>query len=232
MNLAMSEPATLPGHLPPPSKMALSPDIALAPEALASEALASERELSAAAKQKAAMLELEHRVAQLENAVADLAAADSQDTQALENRVALKVMERLQRKAPDSERAEYVTPEPPRPSASRQHVSDQESAASSRATSERVKTARDPWLLVDMIASARLWWRMLCDRRHRLAWTTHVVVWVCLAAILLSAIWFPLAWIPFVGSYLDKVLDLLLAYFIYMALSRETRRYRETLAAG
>ncbi|MBI3410035.1 MAG: hypothetical protein HY040_16970 [Planctomycetes bacterium] len=191
----MSEPATLPEHLLPPVHTALS---------------------------SAAMLELEHRVGRLENAVSDL-----QDTQSLENRVALKVMERLQLKAKDSEHAEKVTAESPRQSASPPHAFDDDPASLSRATPPRA-----PWLLVDMIASARLLWRMLFDRRHRLAWTTHLVVWACLVAILLSAFWFPLAWIPFVGSYLDKVLDLLLAYFIYMALSRETRRYRETLAAG
>src|SRR5262245_8878754 len=210
---AMSEPATLPEHSLPPVEMALATNVPLSSSAMRDVAM-----------QRAAIVELEHRIARLENAVADLNAAQAQDTEALENRVARKVMARLQVKAKDAERAEYVTAVTPRPTS---HAHDDESTAPTHTT-----TGRQPWLLVDMIGSARLLWRMLFDPRHRLAWTTHVVVWVCLAAILLSAIWFPLAWIPFVGSYLDKVLDLLLAYFIYMALSRETRRYRETLAAG
>lgn len=56
-----------------------------------------------------------------------------------------------------------------------------------------------------------------------------MVVWLCLPAIFLSALWFPLAWVPVVGGYADKLLDLLLAFCIYTALSRETRRYRETV---
>ena len=81
-----------------------------------------------------------------------------------------------------------------------------------------------------MVDDARLMFRMLLDKRYVLAWTTHLVVWPSLFAILTSRWWFPIGWIPFVGGSLDKVLDLLLAFCAYKALSRELRRYREMLA--
>ena len=68
---------------------------------------------------------------------------------------------------------------------------------------------------------------MMLDSRYHMAWTTHLIVWLFLPAILLSGWWFPLAWLPVVGHYLDKVLDLLLGFCIYKALSRELRRYRD-----
>ena len=78
-----------------------------------------------------------------------------------------------------------------------------------------------------MLADARLLVRMLRDKRYTMAWTTHLVVWLFFPAILTSFWWFPLSWIPFIGFVLEKTLDLLLAFCVYKALSRELRRYRE-----
>ena len=70
---------------------------------------------------------------------------------------------------------------------------------------------------------------MLLDRRYTQAWTTHVIVWLFIPAILMSSWWFPLAYVPFLGSFLDKLLDLLLAFCVYKALSREVLHYRDML---
>ncbi len=93
----------------------------------------------------------------------------------------------------------------------------------SRATSR----ASYAWLLVDMIADGRLLIVMLFDRHYAMAWTTHLIVWLFIPAILTSGWWFPLAWVPILGHYLDKVFDLLLAFCVYKALSRELWRYME-----
>jgi hypothetical protein len=157
--------------------------------------------------------DLERRVRRLEEEITAL-----KDTKALEERVAQRVTERLQ-KATD---ASQFTATPPPFAAGRAGPFLEEQAA---------PTARDRpgWLLVDMIADARLMWRMLFDKRYAQAWTTHLVVWLFIPAILTSRWWFPLAYIPFFGPFLDKALDLLLAFCVYKALSRETRRYREKL---
>ena len=166
-----------------------------------------------------AATDLEQRVQRLECAVADL-----QDTHALEERITEKVAERLESHKAVNDHAFSVTAVPPGSVAN--HVLDYPDDLPPRPL-----PARHPWLLVDMVASARLLWQMIFDRRFHFAWTTHLVVWTCLAAIALSDFWFPLAWLPILGPYVfDKVLDLLLAFCIYKALSRETRRYREVLA--
>jgi hypothetical protein len=83
--------------------------------------------------------------------------------------------------------------------------------------------------LLDMVADGRLMLKMLFDRRYTMAWTTYMVVWLFVPAILLSGWWFPLAYVPLIGSYLDKIFDLILAFCIYKALSREAHRYRQLL---
>lgn len=152
--------------------------------------------------------DLEARVQRLEETVAAL-----QDTHDLEERIVERVTERLQHEAP---RTQSVTAQAPQP-------------APRFALAAASSTPPDPgtrWLLVDMVASARLLVRMLCDRRFHLAWNTHLIVWTCLAAIALSGWWFPPAYLFAVGTYFEKAVDLLLAFCIYKALSRELRRYR------
>jgi hypothetical protein len=38
--------------------------------------------------------------------------------------------------------------------------------------------------------------------------------------------------VPILGALIDKILDLILAFFMYRALSREALRYRELKALG
>jgi hypothetical protein len=154
--------------------------------------------------------ELEERVQRLEEAVESL-----KDTTALEERIVLRVTERLT-KAPSSDKV--VAGPPPSPPPPLDGVG-------------RVRGSH-AWLFYDMIADARLMVIMLLDRRYAMAWTTHMVVWLFIPAILLSSWWFPLSYLPLVGHYLDKILDLLLAFCVYKALSRETRRYREIVDRG
>lgn len=86
------------------------------------------------------------------------------------------------------------------------------------------------WLLVESVRELRLVFRMFFDRsRFRISVSTWIIVILFLPAILLSKWWFPPSWIFVLGDYFDKVLDVILAWVVYKALSREARRYQAVL---
>jgi hypothetical protein len=93
-----------------------------------------------------------------------------------------------------------------------------------------VSGARRPWLLVDAVQELRLMVAMFADRRYRVSW----VAWVVPIAILFLMIGstYVIGGIPFIGSILDKLVDLLLAFMVYKVLTREAARYRESLIQG
>jgi hypothetical protein len=155
--------------------------------------------------------DLDQRVQRLEAQVAALG-----DAKELEERIAQRVTERLR----TSE--QFTAKAPVTPGPAQADLPYEEPPF-------RPMPGHYAWLFVDMLADARLMFLMLLDRRYAMAWTTHLVVWLFVPAILLSGWWFPVAYFPILGPYLDKVLDLLLAFCVYKALSRETRRYREVL---
>ncbi|HWY86133.1 MAG TPA: hypothetical protein VNX28_05390 [Gemmataceae bacterium] len=159
-------------------------------------------------------IDLERRVQRLEDEINVL-----KDTKALEERVALRVTEQMQ-KAAASEQFTAALPARAIPP-----------ARDTFPSREEIPAARGSyaWLLFDMVDDARLMFRMLLDKRYILAWTTHLVVWPSIFAILTSRWWFPIGWIPVVGIFFDKALDLVLGFCVYKALSREVRRYREML---
>ena len=162
--------------------------------------------------------ELARRIERLEGEVAALKAGAQRDNAALEEHIVERVTERLQR----NPRSDQFTATPRMASAAR----DAYGEAAPIPPRERGYA----WLVVDMYHDARLIVLMLRDRRYALAWTTHLVVWVFLLAIFTSGWWlFPFAYIPWIGQYLDKLVDLLLAFGVYKALSREARRYREVI---
>jgi hypothetical protein len=68
--------------------------------------------------------------------------------------------------------------------------------------------------------------------RYHVAWSTRVTVLILLGLIFTSRLWCPLGWVWFIGAVIDKIIDLVLAFFIYRALSREAQRYREIKAAA
>jgi hypothetical protein len=85
--------------------------------------------------------------------------------------------------------------------------------------------ARPPWLLFDIIAEARAMVRMFFDIHYRMAWYTRIAVILILAMILMSNLWF--GWLPlFLGFFLVKLWDVVLAFLAYKILSREAQRYR------
>jgi hypothetical protein len=84
------------------------------------------------------------------------------------------------------------------------------------------------WLLWDTWIEARVIVRMFVDPRYQLPWSARVLPLFLLAAILTSYYWIPGTTIPLLGSWLNKAVDLLLAFLLYKWLGHEARRYRRT----
>ena len=83
------------------------------------------------------------------------------------------------------------------------------------------------WLFVDICRDTLAIFWMFVDFNYKVAWSTRALTVVLLLAILTSHWWWPLAGVPIVGPVLDKLADLVLAFVIFKALTREARRYME-----
>lgn len=84
------------------------------------------------------------------------------------------------------------------------------------------------WLLWDTWVEARVIVRMFVDPRYLLPWSARILPLFLLAAILTSYYWIPGTTIPLLGSWINKAVDLLLAFLLYKWLGHEARRYRQT----
>jgi hypothetical protein len=87
---------------------------------------------------------------------------------------------------------------------------------------------RSLWLLWDTWAEARVIVRMFVDPRYQLPWSTRVLPLLLLFAIVTSYYWVPGTTIPLLGSWINKAVDLSLAFLLFKWLSHEARRYRQT----
>jgi hypothetical protein len=85
------------------------------------------------------------------------------------------------------------------------------------------------WLFVDICRDALAIFWMFVDLNYKVAWSTRALTVVLLLAILTSHWWWPLGGLPIVGSVLVKLIDLVLAFIIFKALTRESRRYMEVV---
>jgi hypothetical protein len=150
------------------------------------------------------LVELEQRVQMLEVSVSEL-----QDTRQLEERITERVATRIPPPPP---------PEPPAPlPLLREPI----------VLDPLPDTVQSSWLVFDLYNDARAMAAMLFDGRYHMAWLARVTAIVLLVAIFSSGWWFPLSLVPFVGGYIDKLLDLGLALLLFLLLNRETRRYRD-----
>jgi hypothetical protein len=84
------------------------------------------------------------------------------------------------------------------------------------------------WLLRDTWAEARSIVRMFVDPRYRLPWSARVLSLVLVVAILTSYYWVPGTSILVLGSWINKAVDLFLAFLLFKWLGHEARRYRQT----
>jgi hypothetical protein len=87
---------------------------------------------------------------------------------------------------------------------------------------------RRHWLLLDAVAELRAMGRMFVDPRYRMSKAGWAVSLGLLVALLFSYWWVPGTSIPLFGYWLNKAVDLALAYALLRVLTREARRYRET----
>jgi hypothetical protein len=87
---------------------------------------------------------------------------------------------------------------------------------------------RRHWLLLDAVAELRAMARMFVDPRYRMSKAGWAFSLGLLLAFLFSYWWVPGTSIPLFGYWIDKAVDLALAYALFRVLTREARRYRET----
>jgi hypothetical protein len=86
---------------------------------------------------------------------------------------------------------------------------------------------RRPFLF-ELWAEARAIVRMFLDPRYRLSWSGRLGMAGLLFLIATSHLWFPLSWLALVGTYLDKTVDVALAFVLFKVVSNEARKYRQT----
>jgi hypothetical protein len=174
-----------------------------------------------------ALESLDLRIRRLEEAVAGL-----QDTRQMEERVVERVSDKISRNPAHGiqESASFLV------NAGR-HIlplTKGLSSESGEAPSAAARAARPPWWLFEAYDDLRSVVRMYFDplyRRH-MTWTAFLTPFVLLACILLVWFWMPTS-IPVLGlglAFLDKVVDVLLAFFAFKIMSRELHRYREMMA--
>jgi hypothetical protein len=173
---------------------------------------------------------LDLRVRRLEEAVAGL-----QDTRQMEERVVERVSDKLIRNDTHGiqESASFLM------NAGR-HILPLNLGKSSGAeqaplnSPNAARSARPPWWLFEAYDDLRSVVRMYFDPRYRrhMTWTAFLTPFVLLACVLLVWFWMPTS-IPVLGlglQFLDKVVDILLAFFAFKILSRELHRYRDMMA--
>jgi hypothetical protein len=184
---------------------------------------------SAEASASPANESLDLRVRRLEEAVAGL-----QDTRQMEERVVEKVSNKLSRTPTHAiqesasfliNAGRHILP------LTRGEAPESEQATPNAPSASR--TARPPWWLFEAYDDLRSVVRMYFDPRYRrhMTWTAFLTPFVLLACILIVWFWMPTS-IPLLGpglAFLDKVVDVLLAFFAFKILSRELHRYREVV---
>lgn len=174
----------------------------------------------AVAPPEAEVLPLEERVRTLEEQMAVL-----RDTRKLEDRIVERMAKRLERKQANSA---IKAPVAALADAGKQllpvAVAAMKAQADAVALAE-TKAGKQPWLIVDCYTEFRSMFRMFFDRRYRLTWQTKLYPPLLIVLMVLS--WWMVGSIPIVGLWLDKIVALVLAFFLYKILSREAQRYRE-----
>jgi hypothetical protein len=88
--------------------------------------------------------------------------------------------------------------------------------------------ARHKGLLLDALAELRAMSRMFVDPRYRMSKTGWLASLGLLVALLFSYWWVPGTSLPLFGYWLNKAVDLALAYALFKVLFYQARRYRET----
>jgi hypothetical protein len=80
----------------------------------------------------------------------------------------------------------------------------------------------------DAYAELRAILRMFVDPRYSMSWTSRLVPLALALLLLTSGYWAPGAMLPGIGTLIDKLIDVPLAFLLFKVLSHEARRYRQT----
>jgi hypothetical protein len=80
----------------------------------------------------------------------------------------------------------------------------------------------------DVYAELRAILRMFVDPRYQMSWTSRLVPLALAVLLLTSGYWAPGAMLPGIGTLIDKLIDVPLAFLLFKVLSHEARRYRQT----
>jgi hypothetical protein len=218
--LAMNDRAATPEAPPEPTQDGTAERAPLAP---ADESLPAESVHEPAGPEQlpeALPPTLEDRLRHLEDQVAII-----QDTRRLEDRITERVARRLERKqanaAVKAPVAAVAEPSKPPPVASIAPPPELPPVVVLEG-----KGGRQTWLIVDIFTEFRAMLRMFLDGRYRLfymTWQTKVYAPLLLGLMAMSCLMLS----GFVGTVLDKIAELILAFFLYKVLSREACRYRE-----
>jgi hypothetical protein len=91
--------------------------------------------------------------------------------------------------------------------------------------------ARRGWLVFDVLSEAQSILHMYGDPRYRLTWSGRLVPPALLLLIMTSWIWLPgtSLMMNWMSVLYVKCADLVLAFFLFKALGREAKRYRELI---
>jgi hypothetical protein len=156
---------------------------------------------------------LQQRVQRLEERVLQL-----QDTTALEERMAARFA------APGA-----ATPSPPLTIAEAgRRLLPRALGGRARPAGSAVPPPGGIWLLTDLYTEIRAMFWMFIDTRYRLSWTCRLVLPVVLFMAFMSWFLFDGRFV-YIGSLIDRLIDLVLIVITYKVLSREALRYRQAV---
>ena len=186
---------------------------------------------------------MEYRLRRLEDAVAIL-----QDTQMIEDRVAERVRIQMEHKAPNHRDAASMAldaglrllPLLPRaaeavaPAPQATFVAPQAAATAVPSAVPLAGGLNKSWLLVETVNDLRVMLRMYTDPRYRITRIGWLVPFAVVAFVLLSHMKifsFVFIWnlVPIFDTYLDKAVNLFVAFLGFKVLMREVNRYREVI---
>jgi hypothetical protein len=180
---------------------------------------------------------LTQRLQRLEDAIASL-----QDTRGLEDRVFERVRQNIHTRPaePEARASERIVDRKKLPLPMLSNLLTPPAAVketSAPATGPAlgglppVVVVREGLFIVDVWHELRATLRMFVDMRYRMGWLNRLLIFGLLIAILTSHVWLPGAsywegiWI--IGPMLDKIVCLLLGFFLFKILSREARKYMQ-----
>jgi hypothetical protein len=184
-------------------------------------ALSGDDVAASASPQPSPVTSFEDRIRRLEDQVENL-----RDTRKLEDRVTERIAKRLERKQANSAiKVPVATGAEPTKSPPMAAIAPPQDLPP--VVVIEGKSAKQPWLIVDIVTEFKAMLQMFLDIRYRvfyMTWQTKVYPPMLLGMFFLS--WLLLSG-SLIGSIIDRVAQLVIAFFLYKVLSREAHRYRE-----